>query len=205
MQSPLASGKKSHVNFKSCFLTFTLCTVGTLSGSLGCQEAIAQLSGSVQAHKMIAAGQKAPDFSLKDENGKTVKLGDFAGKKVVVFFYDKDDSPTTAQEHKRIQQNFKKYKLTDVDVLCIGPDPVASHKAMNTQLKLDYHLLADKDDSIRTLYGLPPAVSGSRGRYGIVIDKKGNVRKVAGGKDELTDSVVSDVFDYVMSTQGSGF
>lgn len=196
---------KSKKLFKTRMLLPVLACVLTSGLALVGQESSAQkLSGAVQARKMVTTGEQAPTFSLADENGKTVKLSDFKGKKVVVFFYDKDNAPTTSDEHKRIQSNYKKYKLTDVDVLCIGPDPVASHKAMNTQLALQYHLLADKDDKVRTLYGLPPAVSGSRGRYGMVIDKNGIIRKVAGGKD-LSDAVISDMFDYAMSTTGSGF
>lgn len=201
MQSIVHSAKEL-LKSKAVVLSLTAAVVAT---GIGCQEAYAQLAGSVQAHKMITEGKKAPDFTLDDENGKPVKLSDFAGKKVVVFFYDKDNGAKTKEEHNRINKTYSKYKLEDVDVLCIGPDPVASHKAMNTQLKLKYHLLADKDDKVRSLYGLPPAVSGARGRYGIVIDKKGDVRKIGGGKDELDDSLVSDMFDYAMSTTGSGF
>jgi peroxiredoxin Q/BCP len=196
---------KSIKLFKTKMLLPILACVLTSGVALIGQESVAQkLTGAVQARKMVKTGEAAPDFTLNDENGKPVKLDDFKGKKLVVFFYDSDNAATTSDEHKRIQSNYKKYKLKNVDVLCIGPDPVASHKAMNTQLALDYHLLADKDDKIRLLYGLPPAVSGSRGRYGMVIDKNGTIRKIAGGKD-LSDSVVSDMFDYAMSTQGSGF
>ncbi len=181
--------------------TLTFLTVG-FSGP-GCSAA--SKHGYVEAHKLIAPGQKAPDFSLTSENGKTVKLTDFQGKRIVLFFYDKDNSPVTTEEHHRIQKSYDKFKLAGVDVLCIGPDPVASHKAMNTQLNLNYHLLSDKDDQVRYLYGLPPAQSGARGRYGILVNKDGIVKKVVGGTDGLTDASIADMLDYVMSTQGSGF
>jgi peroxiredoxin Q/BCP len=204
-EDPMITPVKSMKLFKTRMLLPVVACVLTSGVALNGQESVAQkLTGAVQAHKMVTVGEKAPDFTLSDENGKPVKLNSFKGKKLVVFFYDSDSAPATPDEHKRIKNVYKKYKLTDVDVLCIGPDPVASHKAMNTQLELNYHLLADKDDKIRSLYGLPPAVSGSRGRYGMVIDKEGTIRKIAGGKD-LSDSVVSDMFDYAMSTTGSGF
>ena len=65
---------------------------------------------------MVTVGQQAPDFTLSDENGKPVKLNSFKGKKLVVFFYDSDSAPATPDEHKRIKNVYKKYKLTDVDV-----------------------------------------------------------------------------------------
>jgi peroxiredoxin Q/BCP len=165
---------------------------------------IGTLSAGAVDHKMVAEGDQAPDFSLPCENGKNVSLKDFKGKKVVVFFYAKDSSATTKEEHTRIQKNYKKFKLKGVDVLCIGEDPVASHKAMNTQLNLDYHLLTDKSDKVRELYGLPPAVKGDKGRYAIVIDPKGTVKKVAGGDQGITDDLMSDLYNYASDMPGAG-
>lgn len=165
---------------------------------------IGTLSAKAEDHKMVAEGDKAPDFVLPCENGSNVSLKDFKGKKVVVFFYAKDNSPSTKEEHNRIQKNYKKFKLKGVDVLCIGEDPVASHKAMNTQLNLDYHLLTDKSDKVRALYGLPPAVNGDKGRYAIVIDPKGTVKKVSGGDQGITDDLMSDLYNYASDMPGVG-
>jgi peroxiredoxin Q/BCP len=154
-----------------------------------------------QDERPAAQGDRAPDFSLTAENGNTVKLSDFQGKKVVVFFYGSDTTPATATEASEIQKYYKKFKLADVDVLGVGPDPVASHKALATNLDLQFHLLTDKDDSTRKLFKL----SAEKGRYGVVIDQKGVIKKIVGGKNYPTLDYVSDTYDWIMSTQGSGF
>ena len=146
-------------------------------------------------------GQLAPDFSLPAENGKNVKLSDFRGKTVVVFFYDKDNDPVTREEHKRIEKDYAKYKLQGADVLGIGPDPESSHKAMHTELDLQFHLLTDKDDKVRQLYHL----TAQKGRYAVLVDKNGLVRKVAGGIGGLSDNDIFNIFDYVSGMPGSGF
>ena len=190
----LTSGKRSNLN--SSILR------GAMSLAVALQ--VFSLSAYGVEQKLIAAGDKAPDWTLPCENGSPISLKDFKGKKVVVFFYDKDNSPTTKDEHKRIQRDYKKFKLKGVDVLCIGEDPVASHKAMNTQLNLDFHLLTDKKDAVRALYGLPPAVSGEKGRYAVVIDQTGVVKKVSGGKDGITDDLMSDLYNYATDMPGVG-
>lgn len=146
-------------------------------------------------------GQAAPDFSLPAEDGKNVKLSDFRGKTVVVFFYDKDNDPVTREEHKEIQKEYKKYKLQGVDVLGIGPDPVASHKAMHTELDLQFHLLTDKNGEVRKLYQL----AANKGRYAVIVNKNGVIGKVAGGIGGLSENDIFNIYDYTAGMPGSGF
>jgi hypothetical protein len=65
-------------------------------------------------------------------------------------------------------------------------------------------LLTDKKDTVRALYGLPPAVSGEKGRYAIVIDQSGIVKKVAGGPEGITDDLMSDLYNYASDMPGVG-
>ena len=153
-------------------------------------------------NKIIAPGDKAPDFELPSEEGKNVKPSDFKGKVLVIFFYDKDNSPVTASESKRIKETYKKLKLANADVLGVGPDPVKAHKEMHTNLALQYHLLTDKDNAVRKLYGLPVNASGAAGRYGVVVDKEGVVKKIAGGEKGVSDKDWNGMLDYIGSMAG---
>jgi peroxiredoxin Q/BCP len=191
---------RPHVRSQICAWCFAL-VVASTSANLGFQTAFAQVATNTTP---IQPGSKAPDFALPADNGKTVKLSGFAGKTVVVFFYDADSSPVTEDESRRIKKNYKKFQLAGADVLGIGADPVASHKAMKTKLDLQYYLLTDKDDEVRKLYGLPPAVSGPKGRYGVIVDKTGTVRKVVGGDEGLSEKNVTDMVDYLESMPGAG-
>jgi peroxiredoxin Q/BCP len=180
------------------FATLTCLLLGASTGML-----VPNAQAQTATNKTIAAGDKAPDFALPSEEGKNVKPSDFKGKVLVIFFYDKDSSPVTEQESTRIKKTYKKLKLANADVLGIGTDPVAAHKAMKTNLDLQYHLLTDKDDSVRKMYGLPTNASGARGRYGVVVDKTGVVKKVAGGEQGMSDEDWNGMLDYIGSMAGN--
>jgi thioredoxin-dependent peroxiredoxin len=194
------SGKQGFLPGKTAFLALGIVALA-LGGPTGPAFAAPadekQVAGDTSGPK---DGQVAPDFALPAENGKDVKLSDFRGKTVVVFFYDKDDSPVSRKEHKMIQKDYSKYKLKGADILGIGPDPVASHKAMHTELDLNYHLLTDKNDEVRKLYHL----QAQKGRYGVVVDKNGIVRKVAGGIGGLSEADIFNIYDYVSGMPGAG-
>lgn len=192
----------NYVHSKSKGASFALACLLLATSSMSISPSLANVPNAAAA---APAGERdqAPDFALPAENGKTIKLSDFRGKKVVVFFYGTETTPVSPYEAEEIQKYYKKFKLADVDVLGIGPDPEASHKALATNLNLDYHLLTDKQDNTRKLFKL----SAEKGRYGVVIDKKGVIRKIAGGKkdDPYGLGYVADTYDWIMSTQGSGF
>jgi peroxiredoxin len=157
----------------SQFLTLTLSAIICVLGSF--------VGNSAMAADRVQEGQKAPDFTLPDQNGKPTKLSDFQGKRILVFFYDVDQEPFTSKEKKSRFQDIKKFKLENTDILCIGPDPVASHKAMNTGFKLNFHLLTDKNDAVRKAYGFPTAVAGQHNHYALVVDQDRSIKKLVDG------------------------
>jgi peroxiredoxin len=168
--------------------------------------------GSAAVNSAIAAdpvheGAKAPDFTLPDQNGQPVKLSDFQGKRIILFFYDLDNEPFSDKDRKARLADIKKYKLEGTDLLCIGTDPLASHKKMSAHGKfnLNYHLLTDKNDSVRTgVYGLPHPIKGRHNNYAIVVDKDATIRKLVDGtktrnKEESMGKVLRYLGDFGVS------
>jgi peroxiredoxin Q/BCP len=94
---------------------------------------------------MISAGKKAPDFTLESAEGKPVKLSDFKGKKVVVYFYPKDDTPGCTKESCDFRDAQSPLKKAGAVVMGISPDSAASHQRFRDKYGLDFLLLADPD------------------------------------------------------------
>jgi peroxiredoxin len=159
-----------------------------------------------QSTDMVKAGSKAPNFSLPNVSGGTGKLSDFSGRPIIVFFYDKDSEPLSEKELKSYEKYYKQFKLKGTDIVGIGPNPEASHKAMKTRtvMELNFVLLKDKEDSVRTAWGIPPAVKGEHNHYCIVVDKAGTIKKVIGGpgagqSDEDIRDALKSVGDFQLS------
>ena len=92
----------------------------------------------------IAVGQPAPEFALKDQNQKEIKLSDFAGKRnVVLMFYPLDFSPVCTNEHACFVNDLKQYEKLDAQVLGLSVDSVWAHKAFAEKMGISYPLLAD--------------------------------------------------------------
>jgi mycoredoxin-dependent peroxiredoxin len=91
----------------------------------------------------IAVGQAAPDFSLKDQNQKDVKLSDYRGKNVVIVFYPLDWSPVCTNEHACFVNDLKQFEKLNAQVLGLSVDSVWSHKAFAEKMGIRYPLLAD--------------------------------------------------------------
>jgi len=126
----------------------------------------------------LAVGQSAPDFTLKDQNQKEVKLSDFAGKKrVVLVFYPLDWSPTCTQEHACFVNDMRNFDTLDAEVLGVSVDSVWSHKAYADKMGIKYSLLADfhPKGAMSEKYGVYLADKGITGRAIIIIDKTGKV------------------------------
>jgi peroxiredoxin Q/BCP len=129
-------------------------------------------------------GDKAPTFKAKDENGKTVSLKDFAGQKLVLYFYPQDDTPTCTVEACNFRDNFSLLKKKGYTILGVSPDSSESHKKFIAKHKLPFSLLADEDMKIIHAYG----VWGPKKLYGreyeglirstFVIDEKGKIEKI---------------------------
>ena len=94
---------------------------------------------------MLEIGTKAPEFTLNDKDGNAVSLADFKGKKVVLYFYPKDNTPGCTKQACAFAANFEKFKETDAVVIGISKDSVASHLKFAQKYDLPFILLADTD------------------------------------------------------------
>ena len=94
---------------------------------------------------MLQAGTKAPDFTLLDKDGQTVRLSDFAGKKVVLYFYPRDNTPGCTRQACAFAQNYEGFKRKDVAVIGISKDSVASHLKFAQKYELPFVLLSDPE------------------------------------------------------------
>ncbi len=103
---------------------------------------------------VLEAGQKAPDFTLPDENGEPHQLSDYLGKTVLLYFYPKDDTPGCTTEACSFRDDFSDYKKAGVTILGVSPDSVASHTQFKEKHHLPFTLLADADHQVAALYGV---------------------------------------------------
>ena len=133
---------------------------------------------------MLTVGQKAPDFTLNDQNGNPVSLSDFLGKKVVVYFYPKDNTPGCTRQACAFAGAYEQFKQKDVAVIGISKDSVASHIKFAEKYSLPFILLSDPDRiaiesfgawAEKKLYG---KVSMGVVRCTFIIDEQGIVTHV---------------------------
>lgn len=124
----------------------------------------------------LAVGTMAPDFTVKDTNGNTVKLSDFKGKTVVLYFYPKDDTPGCTKEAQSFRDAYDEYKGKDMVVLGVSMDDEASHKAFTEKYGLPFQLLADVDGAITKAYDVDGGGYAKRVTY--IIDSEGKISRV---------------------------
>lgn len=132
----------------------------------------------------LTEGKKAPAFKGKDQNGKPVSLADHKGKKVVLYFYPEDDTPTCTVQACNLRDNFSLLKKEGIVVLGVSPDEEKKHKKFEAKYDLPFTLIADADHKIIDSYG----VWGEKQLYGrtymglhrttFLIDEKGIIRKI---------------------------
>ncbi len=103
---------------------------------------------------MIQPGDQAPDFELADQDGHPVKLSDFRGRPVVVYFYPKADTPGCTTQACGVRDHHANYEQANAVVLGISPDPVAKVKKFHDKQGLNFTLLADQDHAVAELYGV---------------------------------------------------
>jgi thioredoxin-dependent peroxiredoxin len=129
-------------------------------------------------------GQKAPDFNLKASNGETVSLKGLKGKRVVVYFYPKDDTPGCTVEACSFRDNIKKFETKDTVILGVSPDSVESHNKFIEKFKLPFILLSDPEKKMCQDYGvwMEKSMYGKKymgvARMTFIIDKNGVIEKV---------------------------
>jgi peroxiredoxin Q/BCP len=110
----------------------------------------------------LKEGQKAPDFTSKDQSGNIVSLNQFSGKKVVLYFYPKDDTPGCTAEACSFRDNYQGLKAKGLEVLGVSVDDEKSHQKFVAKHSLPFTLLADTDKQIVEAYG----VWGEKNMYG---------------------------------------
>ncbi|BCU69648.1 peroxiredoxin [Stygiolobus caldivivus] len=121
----------------------------------------------------VKIGDQAPDFEVVTDEGTKIKLSDFRGKFVVLYFYPKDDTPGCRVEAMSFRDNFKDLEKLNAVVIGVSGDSVESHKKFKQKYSLPFILVSDEDGRIRELYGakgllVPPRVT-------FVIDKEGRI------------------------------
>ncbi len=132
----------------------------------------------------LKTGSKAPVFVGQDQNGNTRALKDFIGKKLVIYFYPKDDTPTCTVQACNLRDNYSLLLQKGFTVIGISPDPVKKHKKFEAKFDLPFSLIADEDHSIAEKYG----VWGEKKFMGrtydgihrttFLIDEKGKIRNI---------------------------
>ena len=150
---------------------------------------------------MIEEGKPAPDFELQSDTGDSVKLSDFRGRPVVLYFYPKDDTPGCTTEACEFRDAYDVFRERGAEVLGVSPDDVASHGKFKSKYELPFTLLADPEHNVAEDYGVwVERNSGGKTSMGIkrstfVIDRDGNVVralmgiKPAGHAAQVLDSL----------------
>lgn len=133
---------------------------------------------------MLKEGDKAPAFTLTDESGAEVSLSDFAGKKLVVYFYPKDDTPGCTKEACNFRDNYQQFIDKGAVVIGISADSEASHDKFKQKYELPFYLLSDPEKTTIQAFG----AWGEKKMYGktyegiirstFLIDENGIVSKV---------------------------
>jgi peroxiredoxin Q/BCP len=98
-------------------------------------------------------GDKAPDFKAKDQDGKEIKLSDFKGKKVVLYFYPKDNTPGCTAQACNLRDNYEELQKQGYVVLGVSQDSEKSHQKFIEKQNLPFPLIADEDHTVHNLYG----------------------------------------------------
>jgi len=139
---------------------------------------------STENNKLLEVGVKAPEFTLPDGEGNLVSLADFAGKKVVLYFYPRDNTPGCTRQACAFAGAFEEFKQIDAVVIGISKDSVASHKKFAEKHGLPFILLSDPELTAIQAYGvwqekkLYGKVSMGVVRSTFVIDENGVIEKV---------------------------
>ena len=147
----------------------------------------------------LKEGMKAPVFEGIDQNGKTIKLSDFKGKKVVLYFYPKDNTPGCTSEACNLQDNLDSFIKKGFVIIGVSPDNEKSHNGFAAKYSLKFSLIADTEKKILNDYG----VWGEKKMYGrsfmgvirttFIIDEKGIIEKIIAKVDTSEHS--KQIFD----------
>ncbi len=150
---------------------------------------------------MLNTGTTAPAFSLLDKEGNTVSLSDFLGKKVVLYFYPKDNTPGCTRQACAFAQSYEGFKNKDIVVIGISKDSVASHKKFAEKYNLPFILLSDPSLSAIEAYGVwqEKKMCGKTGmgvvRTTFIIDENGVIEKIM--PKVKPDTNAAEILEYI--------
>ena len=140
-------------------------------------------------HTMLKTGTQAPYFEGTDENGNTIRLSDYSGKKLVLYFYPKDSTPGCTAEACDLRDNHERFLALGYEVVGVSRDSAASHQRFREKYQLPFHLISDPDHKILEAY----EAWGEKKNYGkvtmgtlrttYVIDEKGIIVDAIGKVD----------------------
>ena len=132
----------------------------------------------------LQEGQKAPDFEGVDQDGNTVKLANYKGKKVVIYFYPRDNTPGCTAQACNLRDNYEILQAQGYEIIGISGDSVKSHKKFQDKHELPFTLIADESKEIHNLFG----TWGEKKMYGktymgtirttFIIDEEGNIAEI---------------------------
>lgn len=134
--------------------------------------------------KELTAGDKAPDFTTTDQDGKTVKLSALRGRKVVLYFYPRDMTPGCTAEACNLRDNYRALTKAGYEVLGISTDTEQSHQKFIAKERLPFRLLSDVDKKVHNLYGtwVEKSLYGRKymgtARKTFVIDENGVIERI---------------------------
>ena len=129
----------------------------------------------------LKAGDPAPDFSGTDTEGQARSLADYRGKKLVLYFYPKDDTPGCTKEACSLRDNGADIRAKGAEVLGVSTDSVASHQRFTKKFRLTFPLMADTDKRIAKSYDAIGGITGMLGiakRVTYIIDEQGKIAHV---------------------------
>ena len=133
---------------------------------------------------ILKAGDIAPDFSVNDQNGIPVKLSDFKGKKVVLYFYPKDNTPGCTAESCNLRDNYQALQKAGYEILGVSKDSEKSHQKFIDKFELPFTLLADIEKDIHEKYGtwIEKSMYGRKymgtARVTFLIDENGIIEEI---------------------------
>ena len=126
----------------------------------------------------VQVGDRAPDFTLPDQSGTPVSLGDFLKKKhIVLYFYPRDNTSICTEQACAFRDSYEVLKSIGAEVIAISSDSIESHQQFAKEHQLPFMLLSDAGNVIRKRYGVPTSF-GLPGRVTYVIDRQGIVRRM---------------------------
>jgi thioredoxin-dependent peroxiredoxin len=149
----------------------------------------------------LVEGEQAPDFTGVNQNGESISLSGFRGKKLILYFYPKDDTPGCTAEACNLNENYEYWISKGYNVVGVSPDNEASHRKFIQKYGLKFNLISDTEKKILQAYG----VWGEKKNYGktymgvirttFVIDEKGIIEKIFTKVDtkEHTNQIVKDL------------